>query len=226
MSDERSPQPSPRDEPITELFCSVIPVRCRMNNGVSDEQKEAAMPEHVRQLISHDAKPYTTLDELVYGKEWVRAARNNEEEAEARELHERRVEATVHLALAGTPSSATAVDWQRVCAWMRDPQRKPAVLAFTAGPERQLAYAFEDAPPDREPAPPSAMRAPSEAVTDVRRDVTGVRLIRTGMSDQVVLGDIADGIERHDLTLEEIRVAIDEQARHQRSGQVHREEGT
>lgn len=31
----------------------------------------------------------------------------------------------------------------RVTAWMRDPNRKSANLAFTAGPERQIAYYFE-----------------------------------------------------------------------------------
>lgn len=33
----------------------------------------------------------------------------------------------------------------RVIAWMRDPERKPANIQFTAGSERQIAYAFEDA---------------------------------------------------------------------------------
>lgn len=32
---------------------------------------------------------------------------------------------------------------ERVIAWMKDPKRKPANLAFTEGPERQIAYQFE-----------------------------------------------------------------------------------
>lgn len=34
-------------------------------------------------------------------------------------------------------------DAERVIAWARDPNRKPASLAFTAGPERQAAYWIE-----------------------------------------------------------------------------------
>lgn len=34
-------------------------------------------------------------------------------------------------------------DYRSVVHWMNDPNRKPAVLAFTEGPERQVAYAFE-----------------------------------------------------------------------------------
>ncbi len=34
-------------------------------------------------------------------------------------------------------------DVERVCAWIDDPSRKRAVLAFTEGPERQIAYRFE-----------------------------------------------------------------------------------
>lgn len=34
---------------------------------------------------------------------------------------------------------------QRVIAWMNDPKRKPAMLAFTEGCERQIAYTFEAA---------------------------------------------------------------------------------
>lgn len=32
---------------------------------------------------------------------------------------------------------------RRVLGWLDDPRRKPAVNAFTEGPERQLAYRFE-----------------------------------------------------------------------------------
>lgn len=34
-------------------------------------------------------------------------------------------------------------DAERVCAWIDDPSRKRAVLAFTEGAERQIAYRFE-----------------------------------------------------------------------------------
>lgn len=47
-------------------------------------------------------------------------------------------------------------DAERVLAWIDDPQRKPAVLAFTEGNERQLAYRFEM-------ALSAAARGPSDA---------------------------------------------------------------
>lgn len=34
-------------------------------------------------------------------------------------------------------------DAQRLIAWLDDPKRKPAMLAFTEGNERQIAYRFE-----------------------------------------------------------------------------------
>lgn len=34
---------------------------------------------------------------------------------------------------------------QRLIAWMNDPHRKPAIIEFTEGPEKQIAYAFENA---------------------------------------------------------------------------------
>lgn len=34
-------------------------------------------------------------------------------------------------------------DAERVCAWIDDPGRKSAVLTFTEGMERQIAYRFE-----------------------------------------------------------------------------------
>jgi hypothetical protein len=34
-------------------------------------------------------------------------------------------------------------DAERLVEWINDPQRKPAYLAFTEGPERQVAYAVE-----------------------------------------------------------------------------------
>ncbi|MBL1153143.1 MAG: hypothetical protein HND43_10490 [Armatimonadetes bacterium] len=37
----------------------------------------------------------------------------------------------------------TLADTGRICAWLDDPARKPAVLSFTEGAERQLAYRFE-----------------------------------------------------------------------------------
>jgi hypothetical protein len=37
----------------------------------------------------------------------------------------------------------TDVDVARVLEWMRTPNRKPAQLAFTAGPDRQAAYWIE-----------------------------------------------------------------------------------
>lgn len=36
-------------------------------------------------------------------------------------------------------------DAARVVRWIRDPKRAPAAAAFTEGPERQVAYAVEDA---------------------------------------------------------------------------------
>ncbi len=35
-------------------------------------------------------------------------------------------------------------DALRVIAWIRDPARRRANIAFTEGPERQIAYAIED----------------------------------------------------------------------------------
>lgn len=35
-------------------------------------------------------------------------------------------------------------DYKRFLAWLKDPERKPANLAFTAGIERDAAYAVED----------------------------------------------------------------------------------
>lgn len=37
----------------------------------------------------------------------------------------------------------TLADADRVCAWLDDPTRKPAVQSFTEGAERQIAYRFE-----------------------------------------------------------------------------------
>jgi len=34
-------------------------------------------------------------------------------------------------------------DIRRVFAWLDTPNRKPAIMAFTEGPERQVAYRFE-----------------------------------------------------------------------------------
>lgn len=53
-------------------------------------------------------------------------------EALEAELLAMRVERANHLA-----------DVRRVLEWFNDPSRKPAVNAFTEGPERQLAYRFE-----------------------------------------------------------------------------------
>lgn len=38
---------------------------------------------------------------------------------------------------------ADKADYRRVMEWIFDSERKPAVNAFTEGPERQLAYAVE-----------------------------------------------------------------------------------
>lgn len=35
-------------------------------------------------------------------------------------------------------------DYERFLAWLKDPDRKPANMAFTAGIERDAAYAVED----------------------------------------------------------------------------------
>lgn len=48
------------------------------------------------------------------------------------ELLAMRIERANHLA-----------DVRRVLDWLNTPKRKPAVNAFTEGPERQLAYRFE-----------------------------------------------------------------------------------
>ena len=39
--------------------------------------------------------------------------------------------------------NSEVADFDRVVAWARSHPRKPAVLAFTAGPERQAAYWIE-----------------------------------------------------------------------------------
>ena len=38
----------------------------------------------------------------------------------------------------------TLFEYQRLVSWMKDPCRKPAILAFTAGTLRQCARAFEE----------------------------------------------------------------------------------
>lgn len=48
------------------------------------------------------------------------------------ELHTLRVERAQYLS-----------DTRRIAAWLDASTRKPAVLAFTEGPERQIAYRFE-----------------------------------------------------------------------------------
>jgi hypothetical protein len=45
--------------------------------------------------------------------------------------------------LGGEGMSTEIADASRVLEWMRDPNRKPAQLAFTHGPERQAAYWIE-----------------------------------------------------------------------------------
>lgn len=35
-------------------------------------------------------------------------------------------------------------DIERIFAWLDNPRRKPAILSFTEGPERQVAYRFEN----------------------------------------------------------------------------------
>lgn len=55
----------------------------------------------------------------------------NYEDLEA-ELHTLRVERAQYLA-----------DSRRIAAWLDSSTRQPAVLAFTEGPERQIAYRFE-----------------------------------------------------------------------------------
>lgn len=49
-----------------------------------------------------------------------------------KELFDERMERTNHWAHAG-----------RVIVWIGNPNRPPAVTAFTEGPERQIAYAIE-----------------------------------------------------------------------------------
>jgi len=48
--------------------------------------------------------------------------------------------------------STEIADASRVLEWMRDPNRKPAQLAFTHGPERQAAYWIEIAQSEPEVA--------------------------------------------------------------------------
>ena len=52
----------------------------------------------------------------------------------------------------GEGMSTEIVDARRVLEWMRDPNRKPAQLAFTHGPERQAAYWIEIAQSEPEVA--------------------------------------------------------------------------
>lgn len=40
---------------------------------------------------------------------------------------------------------AERVNAERVIAWIRDPHRERANMSFTEGPDRQIAYAVEDA---------------------------------------------------------------------------------
>lgn len=44
-------------------------------------------------------------------------------------------------------STISEIDFTRLRDWFADPQRQPANLAFTAGPARDAAYAFEAATP-------------------------------------------------------------------------------
>lgn len=53
----------------------------------------------------------------------------------------------------------------------------------------------------------------SEPMLVQRKDKSGVRLIRTGMADQIVLNDISSAIDSHDLTIAELRAALDEHDR-------------
>lgn len=61
-----------------------------------------------------------------------------------REAHELRTERANRLA-----------DADRVIAWIRTPARRAAVASFTAGPERQVAYAVEDTLAGIHEAPPA-----------------------------------------------------------------------
>lgn len=64
-----------------------------------------------------------------------RAARQNREDMRTREgAHARDMAALKN----------SRADVERVVAWMAEPTRKPAPLAFTEGPERLIAYAVED----------------------------------------------------------------------------------
>lgn len=49
-------------------------------------------------------------------------------------------------------------DAERVCAWIDDPKRKAAVLSFTEGAERQIAYRFEGLLKARPTRSPAALR--------------------------------------------------------------------
>lgn len=50
-----------------------------------------------------------------------------------------------HRAAVASPraTGSLKIDWQRICAWALKADRQPASLAFTAGDERQIAYALE-----------------------------------------------------------------------------------
>lgn len=48
-----------------------------------------------------------------------------------------------HLSHAPTFQSMSVEDWIRLRDWMADPDRRKANSAFTAGPAREAAYAFE-----------------------------------------------------------------------------------
>lgn len=59
-------------------------------------------------------------------------------------------------------------DASRVLAWMRDPNRKPAQLAFTEGPERQADYWIEIAQSE-----PSAQQYTVAPLTDEMIELGG-----------------------------------------------------
>lgn len=43
------------------------------------------------------------------------------------------------------PDKLTVSEYERLVAWMKDPKRKPAILAFTDSACRDAARAFEEA---------------------------------------------------------------------------------
>lgn len=69
-------------------------------------------------------------------------------------------------------SGLSALDFTRLRDWFADPQRKPAILAFTAGPARDAAAAFESA--KSTPGVAEALRDATEILEGVIPRIPGM----------------------------------------------------